>query len=146
MFTSSSWSHMITHSFSFTRGMIFLITALIIASLKPYRKDYMNHIDTLLLLDLVLLCVSSNLCFTMIKILLFIPIAAFILTPLLKFIIHKNHNFKFNAYISQKLCAVRALFNTDHEAVQSSTADAPATVQEQQPLIQPTCTEISYGI
>ena len=139
MFTSSSWSHMITHSFSFTRGMIFLITALIIASLKPYRKDYMNHIDTLLLLDLALLCMSSNLQFTMIRILLFIPIAPFILTPLLKFIIHKNHNFKFITCISQKLCAIRALLNADHEAAQSSTADAPATVQEQEPLIQPTC-------
>ena len=142
---TSSWSQKIASlDLWFTRGVIFFITALIISSFKPYRKAYMNHMDTLLLLNLALLCYvmssdpnHSNLTvLTLPRILLSISMAVFILTPLL-------NNVKF---ISLKLRAIRALFATDREPAQSSTADAPATAQEQQPLIQPTSTEINYGI
>ena len=149
----SSWTLKITNNSYFMRCIIFVITALVIASLKPYQKAYMNHMDTLLLLNLALLCYvmssasylpkSTMLLFA--KTLVSIPLAAFILISLLKFIYQKLH-LKVTTCISQKLYVIRALLNTDCEPAQSSTADAPATAQEQQPLIQPTCTEINYGV
>ena len=35
---------------------IFMITALTLALIKPYRKNYMNYLDALLLSNLVLIC------------------------------------------------------------------------------------------
>ena len=103
--------------------------------------------DTLLLLNLVFVCfvMSSNIQFTMLRVLLLVPITVFILTPLLKFF-YTQYNLKVIERISQKWRAVRALFTTDHEPAQRSTTDDPATALEQQPLIQPTSTEISYVV
>ena len=147
VFLTSLWSDKISQAVWFTRGIIVLITSLIISSFKPYRKAYMNHMDTLLLLNLVFVCfvMSSNIQFTMLRVLLLVPITVFILTPLLKFF-YTQYNLKVIERISQKWRAIRALFTTDHEPAQRSTTDDPATALEQQPLIQPTSTEISYVV
>ena len=73
----------------FPSGVVFMLTALMIALVKPYQKAYMSYVDVLLLSNLALCCfvaTSKDLVFIFltIKILFALPILTLILTVLLR--------------------------------------------------------------
>ena len=71
----------------FPCGTVFMLTALMIALIKPYQKAYMSYIDVLLLSNLALCCfvtTSKVFSFLMIKVLFALPMLALILTILLR--------------------------------------------------------------
>ena len=71
----------------FPCGTVFMLTALMIALVKPYQKAYMSYIDVLLLSNLALCCfvtTSKAFSFLMIKVLFALPMLALILTILLR--------------------------------------------------------------
>ena len=66
----------------FPTGTVFMITALTIAIIKPYRKNYMNYLDALLLSNLALICfvmTAEITVLTIIRVLFFTPIFALIM-------------------------------------------------------------------
>ena len=68
-------------------GIIFTMVSMIIALIGPYQKTYTNVVDTLLFLNLALLCFSadSSLLYSMItKILLLAPIVLIVSLILLR--------------------------------------------------------------
>ena len=132
----------------YSLGTIFLSSALIIALIKPYKKMYMNYLDTILLSNIALMCytLSSGFCvLLMARGLLLSPIIIFIVMICLK---------KFHDISKLHMCNVKVLLQRCYECcrlrraqlssepIQSSTADIPTAAQ---PLVQPTCTVISYG-
>ena len=71
----------------FPCGTVFMLTALMIALVKPYQKAYMSYIDVLLLSNLALCCfvtTSKVFSFLMIKVLFALPMLALILTIFLR--------------------------------------------------------------
>ena len=66
----------------FPLGALFTITAYIITLIKPYKKDHMNNLDTLILSYLALMCLalaSELLTPVIVRTMLFISISVFIL-------------------------------------------------------------------
>ena len=135
----------------FSGGVSVLIMLLIVATTKPYKKMYMNHMDTLLLSCLALqyfamACELYQITLT----LLYIPMLSFLLVILTKLIkkaanhLRKVTYFcKFNGCI-QKLFIFcqRILPSTQHPRTDNSEVNSPTPAQ---PLIQPTSSEINYG-
>ena len=122
-------------------GTLFFITTLTIAFTKPYRKAYMNYLDALLLsnhtlLSFIVLAGSHNMVQPL-RVLLVAPISILILTIAFKaFYPCINRCISKYTCLSQKCRALRSnLFAT--------TVD---TTAESRPLIQPTHSQLSYGI
>ena len=67
----------------FAFGTVFFITTLVMTIAKPYRKAYMNYLDTLLLSNCTILCYALLFCFRtqlVVRILIATPIAVFIVS------------------------------------------------------------------
>ena len=113
---------------------ILLGCALMVALLKPYSKPYMNYLDTILLANYVLLwhMTISQLHYspTLARLLLSFPMAVFMLGIILRRISHA----KFENRVSFCHYIITLL---------KRKAKALTKAQEQQPLIQPTCTTIN---
>ena len=135
----------------FTIGMVLFFTLLAVIIAKPYRKTYMNYLDTLLLSNYMILCyvLSSGFRTQLVaRILITTPIAVFIVSIILKKVYNMSKSYvcklksqscipdSFNCFRSKRMpIAV--------ESTQSSTANTPTSTQ---PLIQPTSTVMTYGI
>ena len=113
---------------------ILLSCALTFALLKPYNNSYMNYLDTILLANYVLLwyMTFSQLRYspTLARLLLSFPMAVFILGIILR----RISRAKFENRVSFCHYIITLL---------KRKAKALTKVQEQQPLIQPTCTTIN---
>ena len=68
----------LTGALWFPTGTVVMITALTVALIKPYQKNYMNYLDTLLLSNIALCCFVLN---TKIRVLMIIRLLYF--TPVL---------------------------------------------------------------
>ena len=137
------------HSFYYS-GVTFLIVALTIALVKPYKKPYANYLDTLILTDLALMCfyyTGSSLFVWQIlpRILLLAPIVIFIAIILLKMIhkIFRLCGIKVSPCQCYKLCVFRRASRS--ELGQSSALMSTASAE--QPLISPTVPVVNkcYG-
>ena len=131
--------------------MVLFFTLLAVIIAKPYRKTYMNYLDTLLLSNYMILCyvLSSGFRTQLVaQILITTPIAVFIVSIILKKVYNMSKSYmcklksqscipdSFNCFRSKRMpIAV--------ESTQSSTANTPTSTQ---PLIQPTSTVMTYGI
>ena len=135
----------------FALGTILFLTTLAMTIAKPYRKAYMNHLNTLLLSNYTILCyvLSSGFRTQLVaRILITTPIAVFIVSVILKKVYNVSKSYvcklksqlcipdSFNCFRSKRMpIAV--------ESPQSSTANTPTSTQ---PLIRLTSTVMSYGI
>ena len=83
-YTGNIW---IINEVWFPSGIVFMLTALVIALVKPYQKAYMSSIDALLLSNLALCCfvaTSKVFAFLTIKLLFALPMLTLILNLLLR--------------------------------------------------------------
>ena len=126
-------------------GTGFFVTALVMTVAKPYHKAYMNHVDTIVLLLLALLCymvLAGSYVLQIAKILLAAPILIFILINagrMFRFIIKHLLKYTYLSIFKEKcITLVKAVFLSKRSAMDVKTAT--------QPLIQPTCSVIKYGI
>ena len=119
-------------------GFLMLCTAVTVAMIRPYKKEMMNNMDTLLLSTLAMLCFTiKSKHFIFARVLLFIPMVVFLLTL---------------AYqITQRLfkrCSgnsVNVLYDMCSKLLHC--CHCPRLHSEAgftRPLIQPTSTEIGY--
>ena len=133
----------------FSIGVSALIMLLIVATTKPYKKMYMNHMDTLLLSCLALqyftmACELYQVTLT----LLYIPMFSLFLVIVIKSKV-VNHLRKVTCFCKFNGC-IRKLFifcqrflpSTQHPHTDNSEDRSPIPAQ---PLIQPTSSEIDYG-
>ena len=126
-YTENIW---IINEVWFPCGTVFMLTALMIAFIKPYQKQHMSYIDALLLGNLALCCfVATSKVFTFltIKLLFAIPILALILTLLLR----KARASTVLKNLSQKCCRCKL----KSEMQQSTTFDGEI-IEEHLPFIQ----------
>ena len=125
----------------FFTGVISLIMALTVAITKPYKKNYMNIMDTLLLSCLALqnFALASRL-FRITRMFLLTPIFTFFLIILLKTIMHFK---KCPCNIKAKLCMCCVFFRflATNKRIHTETDSSESA----QPLIQPTSSEVGYG-
>ena len=130
----------------FSNGVLSLCTALIVVFARPYKKDYMNHIDALILSSMALQCfgVASSL-YQFVRILFIVPIIVFILIIIQRKMIRKL-TWKLNlCSICRKCCIsyyLRRLITKHNYHRDNSREISPSSSQ---PLIQPTSSEICYG-
>ena len=71
----------------FPIGAVFMITALTVALIKPYQRNYMNYLDTLLLSNIAFCCLvlkAEVRVLMIIRLLFFIPILVLILIVVTK--------------------------------------------------------------
>ena len=99
-------------------GTVFLTVALVIALIKPYKKAYMNYLDTFILSDLSMLCYlmssQSPILLLTVRILLLIPIATFIAIVLLRKF-SKLYDFKALSQRCSNCCRLRTLLTRVQE-------------------------------
>ena len=119
-------------------GTVFMIAALMIALIRPYRKSYMVYLDCLLLTNLALvsyLMRSDIPAFVIVRILFFAPITTLILTVTFTKVwkIWKQHKpaIKFN-------CSKLSCFRSS-DTIQLDDSDA----EQLRYIIQPTLSEIN---
>ena len=133
----------------FSVGVSALIMLLIVATTKPYKKMYMNLMDTLLLSCLALqyfamACELYQVTLT----LLYIPMLSLFLVIVIKTKVvnrlRKNIvSCKFNGCVRKLFIFCRRFLpSTQHPCTDNSEANSPTPAQ---PLIQPTSSEIDYG-
>ena len=121
-------------------GTLFFITTFTIAFAKPYRKAYMNYLDALLLSNLTLLSfmvLAGSKMLQLARTLFLAPLLILILT-----IVFRVFYPCVNRYLSKYTCLSRKCREL-RSNVFATTVDTTAASQ---PLIQPTHTEVSYGI
>ena len=125
-------------------GTLFFATALTVGIAKPYKKAYMNYLDTLILSNLAFVYynfVSGAHMLQPIRILLETPIAAFIIVMVLKIIYFAGRP------LSKCTCfklVMRMIISmtSSREEEQQFTIDSPTA---EQPLIEQTSTVLGYG-
>ena len=118
----------------FLSGILFSITALTIALVKPYKKTYMTCLDTLILFNLAVLCFIISLKeqkLPILQILMLMPAIIFIVVLLQRKVVHVLY---IKLRCKKKLPTI--------EPTDSSTVDNPSPVQ---PLIQPASTMLCYS-
>ena len=128
-------------------GTLFFAIALTVGIAKPYKKAYMNFLDTLILSNLVLLyysLMSGSYMLLPIRILLEIPILEFIIVMAIKIIRFAGRPLSKCICFKLVMCKIISLrtVTSSHEEKQQFTIDSPTAVQ---PLIEPTSTVLSYG-
>ena len=123
-------------------GTIFFIIILAITIGKPYQKTYMNHLDTLLLSNLMIICYMLSSGFhtqLVIRTLIATPIIVFIII-----IFMRTGYAMFRSHMCRKLKSINCFRSSmTTESTQNSTANTPMSAR---PLLQPTSTVVSYGI
>ena len=133
-------------SWWFTIGIVLFFTLLAVIIAKPYRKTYMNHLDTLLLSNYMILCyvLSSGFRTQLVaRILITTPIAVFIVSIILKKVYNMSKSYM--CKLKSQSCILDS-FNCFRmpivvESTERSTANTPTSTQ---PLIQPTSTVMTY--
>ena len=133
----------------FPAGVTAIIMALTVAITKPYKKMYMNHLDTLLLSCLALqnLALESKI-FQSKGAILFTPIFALFLMILVKTI---KRFAKYPRKVKAKLqeycigTRLRKYLATKRHVCTHTDYCVSESPRAEQPLIQPTSSEISYG-
>ena len=143
--------HLVLHGYNtmVPIGVTAIIMALTVAITKPYKKMYMNHLDTLLLSCLALqnLALASKM-FQSKRVILFIPFFALFVMILVKPI---KRCAKYPRKIKAKLqeyCIVtrlRQYLATKRHACTHTDYCVSESPRAEQPLIQPTSSEIGYG-
>ena len=130
-------------------GTLFFITALTVALVKPYNKVYMNYLDTLILSILALIYytfLSGVSMLLPIRILLAVPISAFIIAMVLKTICFAGQSLSkctcFKLVICKLITLTTATFPREEEQQLITEGQSPTAGQ---PLIEPTYTVLSYG-
>ena len=130
----------------FPIGVVFMLSALTIALIKPYQKTCMSYVDSLLLSNLALCCfVATSRVFTFltVKILFALPILVLILTVLLR---KAQLSAIFN-YVSRCCCKskeVRLQYQRSNSALEFSAG----SMEEGLPIINPATVEVDdnkYG-
>ena len=129
-------------------GAFFFATALTVGIAKPYKRAYMNYLDTLILsnLSLTYYCfVSESHPMVQIRTLLAIPILTFIIVMTIKIIRSVGRPLlkciHFKLIIRIKTISPRTKrFHREEEL--RNTIDSPTAAQ---PLIEPTSTVLNYG-
>lgn len=111
----------------FFSGTVFFATTLVLGLVQPYKKDYMNYVDTLMLANLTLMCyvipgLSDLPRFLITRILLFTPIVTFVALIMLKKLQPTIRNIK-------NFCRIQCVLHKANPFVET---------EEHQPLIQPT--------
>ena len=127
-------------------GTVFFAIALIVGITKPYKRAYMNYLDTLILSNLALLYytfVYGAHMLLSIRILLTIPILVFITYMIIKTIkigrsLPQCTCFKL---VMRKIISLKTVTFSSKEE-QQFTIDSPTAAQ---PLIEPTSTTLNYG-
>ena len=132
---------------SFIRGIIIAITALLIALCRPYKKTYMNVLDTILLLHFGLLChlVSAETGFSNKNLILAITFEVMVVLPLLccvLFLTAKVLKLQKNLNSLGKVCRV---FCQKCKYRHCRNDPGNDYLNPQQLLIEPTIIENTYG-
>ena len=133
----------------FSTSVIAMIMALTVAITKPYKKMYMNILDTLLLFCLALQnFTSASKLFHITRVIYFIPIFAFFLMILVKTIKHvTSYPCNIKAKLQEYTIVTRlrkCLATKRHVCTHTDYCLSDSSTNEQR-LIQPTSSEISYG-
>ena len=130
-------------------GAFFFATALTVGIAKPYKRAYMNYLDTLILFNLALIycsLVSESHPLLPIRILLAAPILTFIIVMTIKIIrsIGRPALKCIKFYFKLTICKATSLrtMTFHHKEEVRYTIDSPSTAQ---PLIEPTSTVLNYG-
>ena len=119
---------------------LFVCISVLVSYVKPYRKSYMNILDTLLLLHIALLSLLSSSSFK--KSTRFIAISEILLftAPMVIFLLifTMKYAFKFKDFLLSKNCSYQNAHVKEAETcIQGSLADG-ATCEERQHLLPPT--------
>ena len=130
-------------------GTVFFAIALIVGITKPYKRAYMNYLDTLILSNLAVLYytfVSEVNMLLLIRILLAIPILVFITYMIIKtikicFIGRSLSQCTCLKLVMRKIISLKTVTFSSKEE-QQFTIDSPTAAQ---PLIEPTSTTLNYG-
>ena len=130
-------------------GTTFLAIALIVGITKPYKRAYMNHLDTLILSNLAVLYytfVYGAHMLLSIRILLTIPILVFITHMIIKtikicFVGRSLSQCTCLKFVIRKIISLKTVTFSSKEE-QQFTIDSPTAAQ---PLIQPTSIALNYG-
>ena len=138
-------THLIHHMW-YAVGFVMMCTALTVAIGRPYKKDSMNNIDTLLLFDLAMFCFAMSSGLLMFaRVLLFIPMVVFLLTLTFQII---QRLFKLcSVNVVNNLCGKCnncRRFQFPSGTGRDISAEISVAPSATQPLIQPTSTEVSY--
>ena len=137
------------HSIFSPTGVTAIIIALTVAITKPYKKMYMNHLDTLLLSCVALQnFTSATKLFHITRVIFFIPIFAFFLMILVKTIKHVTRypcNIKAKLQEYTIVTRLRQYLATKRHVCTHTDYCVTESPRAAQPLIQPTSSEISYG-
>ena len=136
--------YVLSHSSSFINplfcvGTLLFIIILAITIGKPYQKAYMNHLDTLLLSNFMIICygLSSGLHIQLVaRTLIAAPIAVFIIITIFQ-----------RVYAMIRVCSCHKL-NKSFNCFRSNitTESTQSSNVSNQPLLQPTSAVVSYGI
>ena len=125
------------HNLWFSIAVSFLIMAVILAVVKPYRKMYMNYMDALLLLCIALQFFSmSSGKFRIARVLITVPVVALLLLITVKLL----KKCLFSVRASFRKCFSYLIPHSERDIV---NFEAPSP-EAAQPLIQPTTSEVSY--
>ena len=132
----------------FYSGTVFFAIALIVGITKPYKRAYMNYLDTLILSNLAVLYYSfafGTHMLQLIRILLTIPISVFITFMIIKtittyFVGRSLSQCTCLKFIMHKIISLKTITFPSKEL--QFTIDSPTAAQ---PLIEPTSTTLSYG-
>ena len=156
IFTNSIVHGSITYSF----GVSALLMCLTTAMTKPYKQTYMNNMDTFILSCLALQYFAmASRYYRLARIFLFTPAVAFFLLVSFKLVKKCPFNIKtlimkccsFIKILIMKYCSFghlirRFLSATEHTVAHMDNSEASYSVTDTQPLIQPTSSDVSYGI
>ena len=132
----------------FGSGTLTFIVMLVVAIGKPYRKAYMNHLDTLLLSNFMILSYvlsSGTSALVVTRTLIATPITVFTTIIIMRrlydvFRLHLYHKLKLSLCNREYFNHFR--YHTTNESTQNSAANTPTSAQ---PLLQPTSTIFSYS-
>ena len=132
----------------FYSGTVFFAIALIVGITKPYKRAYMNYLDTLILSNLAVLYYSfafGTHMLQLIRTLLTIPISVFITFMIIKTITTCLGGRSLSQctclnFIMRKIISLKTITFPSKEL--QFTIDSPTAAQ---PLIEPTSTTLSYG-
>ena len=130
-------------------GTVFFAIGLIVGITKPYKRAYMNHLDTLILSNLAVLYCSfpsgANM-LLLLRILLAIPILVFVTYMIIKtikicFVGRSLSQCTCLKSVMRKIISLKTVTFSSKEE-QQFTIDSPTAAQ---PLIESTSTTLNYG-
>ena len=128
----------------FSNGTIVMITALTLALIKPYRKNYMNYLDALLLSNFALICfvmTSGIPVLAIIRVLFLTPIIALILINFSRRFF-KLLSFK---HLKRKCYNIKCTFKRWLRLGQNSSLNLQGIADERNSIMTSSALERDYG-